>query len=40
MIQLFEMLGYAFIAIVLFGIGYAFVKIFASGLSALIKHDD
>ena len=40
MIQLFEMLGYAFIAVVLFGIGYVFIKIFASGLSALTENDD
>jgi|APGre2960657373_1045057.scaffolds.fasta_scaffold257978_1 hypothetical protein len=40
MIELIEILGYAFIALVLFAIGYVFVKLFASGLSALAKHDD
>ena len=40
MIELFEILGYAFIAVALFAIGYVFVKLLASGLSALTNNDD
>ena len=35
-----EILGYAFIAVVLFAIGYVFVKLLATGLSALTNNDD
>jgi hypothetical protein len=35
-----DFLGYAFIFIVLALIGYLFVKLLATGLSALTDHDD
>lgn len=40
MIAFIEMLGYAFIAAVIFAIGYVAVRIFAAGLSALMENDD
>jgi hypothetical protein len=40
MIDIIEALGYGFIALVLFVLGYAFVKLFAAGLTALTENDD
>ena len=37
---LFDILGYGFIALVVGGIGYAFVKLLTTGLDALTKNDD
>jgi hypothetical protein len=35
-----DILGYGVIALVVGGILYAFVKLLATGLNALTKHDD
>lgn len=40
MIEFIDMLGYAFIAAVIFALGYVFVRIFAAGLDSLLENDD
>jgi hypothetical protein len=37
---LMHSLGYAFIGVVLFGIGYLFFKLLRMGLAVMSKHDD
>lgn len=37
---LIEILGYGIITVAIFGILYAFIKLFTTGLDALTKNDD